>query len=428
MKNFLNDWNFFTLSKEEYQQSMNEIFKNNLYSLHLVNRVVMVLALCFAFVPIVIEQNYPRGAVYISTAIIAAVFALIVRWKSKQSKSKHLISKSFIYTMIVLYYINIVTFGLWLGVWSNRDGAAVTFMCLMICAFFLFICPIKFSFWMTVGAMVVFSISTFLYKETSLWVLDIINVLMAGCLGMIVTWEITRLRVISATTVNRAKVASRRSVILGMSLLAEGRDEDTGSHISRIQQYTEILARKVHENDSEKLSQEEMEQVILYSPLHDIGKVSIPDSILLKPGKLTAEEFDAMKGHTSFGGDVLTQTEHQMVTDTETIRVAIEIAKYHHEKFDGSGYPEGLKGNSIPVSAQIVALADIYDALTSKRIYKDAFEHELACDIILNGDGRTEPQHFSPDVLNAFAQTIDIFREINENRDNCEAPLFERKL
>jgi putative two-component system response regulator len=251
---------------------------------------------------------------------------------------------------------------------------------------------------------------------------------MAGCLAMIVTWEITRLRVISASTVNKAKIASRRSVILGMSLLAEGRDEDTGDHINRIQLYTGILARKIHENNKERLSREEMEQIILYSPLHDIGKVSIPDSILFKPGKLTTEEFDAMKIHTSFGSDVLTQTEHQMVTDSETIRVAIEIAKYHHEKFDGSGYPEGLKGDSIPISAQIVALADIYDALTSKRVYKKAFAHELACDIILNGDGRTEPQHFSPDVLSAFAQTADIFREINEKGDCCDVPLFERKV
>jgi putative two-component system response regulator len=193
-----------------------------------------------------------------------------------------------------------------------------------------------------------------------------------------------------------------------------------------MQKYTEILARHIHETSPDKLSKDEMEQVILYAPLHDIGKVSVPDSILLKPGRLTADEFDSMKTHTSFGGDVLVQTEHQMVTDDETLRIAIEIAKYHHEKFDGSGYPDGLSGESIPISAQIVALADIYDALTSEREYKDAFSHELACEIILQGDGRTEPQHFSPEVLRAFTQTAKEFREINESKNEHEFALFMR--
>ena len=427
MKKYLHDWIYFALSKEEYEQCMKDSFANNLYSIRMVNRVVMVLALCFAFVPIVIDSNIPRGAVYIKTAIIAAIFALIVRVKSKHFETNPQNIKPFVYTMIILYYLNVVNFGLYLGVWSYRDGAAVTFLCLIICAFFLFICPALFCFGMTMGATIIFCISTYLYKDTYYWVNDIINVLMACCLGLIVTWEIIRLRLNAVLTARKAKASSRRSVVLGMSLLAEGRDEDTGSHISRIQQYTEVLARKVHENNSEMLSKEEMEQIILYSPLHDVGKVSIPDSILFKPGKLTPEEFDAMKIHTSFGSDVLSLTEHQMVTDAETIRVAIEIARYHHEKYDGSGYPEGLKGDLIPISAQIVALADIYDALTSKRVYKDAFAHDIACDIILNGDGRTEPHHFGPEVLNAFIQTASIFRDLNENKMD-EIPLFEQKL
>lgn len=206
--------------------------------------------------------------------------------------------------------------------------------------------------------------------------------------------------------------ASRQAVILGMSLLAEGRDQGTGAHIKRIQLYTEILARQIHKSFPDILSMAELSQTILYSPLHDIGKVCIPDSILLKRGPLTPEEFDIIKNHTTFGTEVLRKTEHLMSAESDTLRVAIEIAESHHEKFDGTGYPHGLKGEEIPMAARIVALTDIYDALTSVREYKPAFTHENACEIILQGDGRTEPSHFDPIVLDAFRQVAPDFKHV----------------
>lgn len=204
---------------------------------------------------------------------------------------------------------------------------------------------------------------------------------------------------------------SRKAVILGMSLLAEGRDKGTGNHIQRMQKYTEILAKQVHRNYPDILSKNELRQTILYAPLHDIGKVCVPDSILLKEGPLTQEEFELMKSHTTFGKEVLQKTENLLTSGTDTLRVAIEIAESHHEKYDGSGYPNGISGTKIPVSARIVALTDIYDALTSVREYKPAFSHEKAYDIIINGDGRTLPEHFDPIVLEAFKEVSDIFNE-----------------
>ncbi len=205
---------------------------------------------------------------------------------------------------------------------------------------------------------------------------------------------------------------SREKIITGMSLLAETRDHETGGHIQRIKKYTEVLVDKIIELKPDMINKKYREDIILYSVLHDIGKVGISDLILLKPGKLTYEEYEIMKSHTTLGSEVLKQTESLFDDDYSSLDVAIEIAESHHEKYDGTGYPHNLVGDSIPLSARIVALADIYDALTSNRPYKKAFSHNDAKDIILIGDGRTMPSHFDPLVLEAFEASLNIFEKI----------------
>ena len=217
--------------------------------------------------------------------------------------------------------------------------------------------------------------------------------------------------------------ASREAIVMAMSLLAEGRDQETGDHIRRMQNYAKIIAEQIQKEHPELLTKDEVYYITSMAPLHDIGKINIPDSILLKPGKLSNEEFDVMKSHTTLGAQVLKETEKFMRGYKNTLHYAYEITAYHHEKYDGTGYPNRISNGQIPISAAICSLADIYDALTSERPYKKAFSHQQAVEIITVGDGRVMPGHFAPVVLEAFKQAekqIDEYRSSAHERRNSE--------
>ncbi len=210
--------------------------------------------------------------------------------------------------------------------------------------------------------------------------------------------------------------SSRDAIIVGMSMLAENRDHVTGDHIRRIKEYTKLLGDKYLWLNPDLTTKEYIEKTVSFSPMHDIGKVGIPDSVLQKNAKLTDEEYNLMKNHTLIGADLLKETDSILSQATNWLRISIEIAEAHHEKYDGTGYPLGLKGEEIPLSARIVALADVYDALTSERPYKKAFTHQEAMDIILVGDNRTKPEDFDPRVLEAFKQVEQDFRTVCEKQ------------
>ena len=202
------------------------------------------------------------------------------------------------------------------------------------------------------------------------------------------------------------------AIILAMASLAETRDNETGNHIRRTQHYVAALARalKDHPRFVSELTDENIDLLFKSAPLHDIGKVGIPDNILLKPGKLDADEFEIMKLHTVYGREAILSVEKYLGESNEFLRFAREITYSHQEKWDGSGYPENLVGDAIPVSARLMAIADVYDALISKRIYKPAFSHEES--LVLMRKGRSS--HFDPDVLDVFLQIADQFHAISQ--------------
>ena len=201
---------------------------------------------------------------------------------------------------------------------------------------------------------------------------------------------------------------SRELTIFALARLVESRDSETGGHLERMREYAKLLAVELaeHPDFCSEIDGRYIDLLYLTTPLHDIGKVAIPDGILRKPGKLTPEEADVMKTHTVIGADTLSQVT-AMHHNAAYFAMARDIALTHHEKFDGTGYPYGLSGEDIPLCGRITALADVYDALTTKRSYKDAFSHEEARRIILEGRGR----HFDPRVVDAFLHAESQFIE-----------------
>ncbi|MFA5081561.1 MAG: two-component system response regulator [Hydrogenophilaceae bacterium] len=217
-----------------------------------------------------------------------------------------------------------------------------------------------------------------------------------------------------------AEVAARLSEILliqdvsihALARLAETRDPETGNHIRRTQSYVHALATHLQTNPrfSELLSLDYIEQLAKSAPLHDIGKVGIPDHILLKPGKLTPEEWEIMKTHARLGSEAIEQAEHDAIKPVAFLAIAKQIAHWHHEKWDGNGYPDGLAGDAIPVPARLMALADVFDALISRRVYKPPMSYEQAREIIIGDRGH----HFDPDLVDAFIEVFDEFVAIAE--------------
>ena len=195
-----------------------------------------------------------------------------------------------------------------------------------------------------------------------------------------------------------------------VSALAETRDTDTGFHIRRTQYYVRMLARKLstHPRFRQELSDEAIATLFKSAPLHDVGKVGIPDSILLKPGRLTSEEFEVMKTHSSLGSSAIELAEKQLGVEVKFLSCAKKIARSHHEKWDGTGYPDGLAGEEIPMAARIMAVADVYDALISRRVYKEGMPHEKAMAIMIEGRGSS----FDPDILDAFVDLAEEFRKV----------------
>ncbi len=229
-----------------------------------------------------------------------------------------------------------------------------------------------------------------------------------------------------------AEVARRTSelealqevTILAMASLAETRDCETGKHILRTQRYVRALAEKLrpHPRFADFLTDQNILLLFKSAPLHDIGKVGIPDRILLKPGRYEPHEFEIMKNHTLLGRDAIQLAEDWLGARVEFLTIAKEITLYHQEKWDGSGYPEALVGENIPVSARLMAIADVYDALISRRVYKEQLPHEQAAKIIAEGRGR----HFDPDMVDAFIEIQDEFRAIAQRYPDLDSDLQKK--
>jgi len=213
--------------------------------------------------------------------------------------------------------------------------------------------------------------------------------------------------------------------ILALASLAETRDNETGNHLRRTQIYIRMLAEALKDNPHFKnyLTDDNITILFKSAPLHDIGKVGIPDNILLKPARLTPDEFNIMKRHTIIGRDAIEHAESSLGTHMEFLKTAKEIALYHHEKWDGTGYPEGLSGENIPISARLMAVADVYDALISRRVYHDPTPHEDVIKILTEGRGT----HFDPEILDVFLRIQQDFKKVAEQYTDPDTRLTPKE-
>lgn len=211
--------------------------------------------------------------------------------------------------------------------------------------------------------------------------------------------------------------SAQMAAIFATSKLAESKDPETGAHLERLRIFCKVICEYLaaHDDYKDTVTNTFIDCIYAASPLHDIGKVGIPDNILLKPGKLTDNEWEIMRTHTVIGANTLRAVAEKHPGNA-FIRMGIEIAEAHHEKWDGSGYPYGLKGEAIPLSARILALADVYDALTSVRCYKDAFSHEKSREIIVESAGK----HFDPGIVAAFLNSEDKFIRVKKEYQDEE--------
>ena len=246
-------------------------------------------------------------------------------------------------------------------------------------------------------------IISYFAKTNNAFTLDLLNCICFTVLGAIV-YSLVCSRNVKELSHGLRIENIQNNLISSLAAAVEERDEDTGGHIARTEQYVSMLIEKIKKKEKYgKRSHLYYRNVVMAAPIHDLGKIKISDTILNKPGKLTPEEYEIMKKHTIYGEQVI-RSSLRSVDDENYVNVAINIAKYHHERWDGTGYPEGLKGEEIPLEARIMALADVYDALRSKRPYKEAFSVEKSIEIMREGIGT----QFDPELASIF---IDIVQE-----------------
>ena len=243
--------------------------------------------------------------------------------------------------------------------------------------------------------------ASYLLKSRSAFSLDILNVGTFFLIGMVL-YGVICVRNVREISQSLRVEKIQQSVISSLATVVEERDENTGEHIQRTSEYVRMLSDAMKADSRYvSVSGEFLNNVQLAAPMHDMGKIRIPDAILNKPGRLTDEEYAVMKRHSAYGAEIIEKT-LRVIEEEDYYNVAKNIARHHHERWDGKGYPDGLKGGEIPLEARIMALADVYDALVSKRVYKEAFSKEKACEILREGAGT----QFDPDLTRLFLKSL----------------------
>lgn len=408
-----------TLSKiiNKNEEDANRSVANVMLITFVIFSVVYILNLVGIFtiyMPAMTSAYVISGILLVTPEILNRIFGTAAKWMKYMYVSFAalfllVVTTTLTYHVVVMYAYPIAIAGMYFSKKMTRLSVLMTVIvtvCGQIAGYFLNWRP-DYNF-TTIHGLVFFSILPRLMVLISF-----------AALLQLLTDRTSKLLSEDADNYERL-VMHNQDMIYGFATLVENRDESTGGHIRRTSIYAELLARELQKTKEYgyKITDEFVECLTMVAPLHDIGKISIPDSILCKPGKLTAEEFEIMKSHSEKGGNIIRETFFH-VSDADYRDMAYDVARFHHEKWNGKGYPEGRSGTDIPLAARIMSVADVFDAVSEKRCYRDAMPLEDCFRIIENG----KDSDFDPVIVDAFLNIRETVAEIRSSTAEKALPL-----
>lgn len=383
------------IKKDDFYEIRDMIWERNKRILRMTSIACVLMGIFF-----IVFNRLTGSEIWIPYAFLSAgcTVVAIIAWATDTRKLSLSISLCYLEMLIVCIYAGI------LSVQDSNLAMPATSLIAFIALLPLSIDdrPIRMYFFMLLESGVYILISS-TFKTPEAYKLDLINVVTFCLIGM-AFYSVICVRNVREINHSARNEKLQRGVIRSLATVVEERDENTGGHIQRTEDQVKMLIEKMKRNSKFKHIPEQFyKNVILAAPMHDVGKIKIPDTILNKPARLSEKEFEVMKKHAEYGAEILGKLLNRD-EDPEYFEIAQNVAKYHHEHYDGTGYPEGLKGEEIPLEARMMALADVYDALTSDRIYKKAFPKDMAQKIMREGLGT----QFDPDLCELFLENIDL--------------------
>ena len=384
-----------SLCREEYENVKSLVWERNKRTLGITSILAASMGAVLLLVNLLTGSKVllPYLFVFCGSLLVCVLQRLTMR---KKVPEQFVIVLCYVQMLMVCIYAGI------LSVQSSNYGIPATSIVVFISLLPLSIDdrPVRMYLVMAAESAAYLSAS-YLLKSRSAFSLDILNVGTFFIIGMVL-YGVICVRNVREISQSLRVEKIQQSVISSLATVVEERDENTGEHIQRTSEYVRMLSDAMKADSRYvSVSAEFLNNVQLAAPLHDMGKIRIPDAILNKPGRLTDEEYAVIKRHSAYGAEIIEKT-LQVIEEEDYYNVAKNIARHHHERWDGKGYPDGLKGGEIPLEARIMALADVYDALVSKRVYKEAFSKEKACEILREGAGT----QFDPDLTRLFLKSL----------------------
>ena len=383
------------VDRDDFDFVREMIWQRNDSSLNFTAAVTAIIGFVFLILNLFLKSSVMYPYIFL---ISGSTAVLIVHLATIRRKRSEMCSMALCYAQMILTCVYAGMLGLQPGNYEIPATSVIVFIALLPLT--IDDRPIRMCIVM-IGESTIYLVLSYIFKSSRAFSLDVMNIATFCVVGMVLY------TIICSRNVGELHASGRirniqLSIISALASVVEERDENTGGHIQRTEDYVEkLIGRMIERPEYSGLTEDYLSYVILAAPMHDIGKIKIPDSILNKPGKLTDEEYGIMKKHSEYGGNIIRRTIGN-VEDKEYCDIAYNIARYHHERYDGKGYPEGLKGEEIPLEARIMALADVYDALISERVYKKAFSREKARQIILEESGA----QFDPLLTELFLECV----------------------